>query len=94
MDFYDFLMMASAGDSGSPQYLIFQPLLNGLSNKQRDKHLQDILVADLRSAFVLIAELQKTATELKLQNIQTATSLRVSTPSRRLILVRHPQFAW
>ena len=53
--------------SGSLQYLIFQLLPNSPSNKQRDKHLQDALVADLRSAFVLIAELQKTATELKLQ---------------------------
>ena len=73
-------MMASIGDSGSPQYLVL-PLPDVLSNRQRDKHLQDILVADIRSAFVLIAELQKTVTELKLHNIQSATSPRVSTPS-------------
>ena len=59
-------MMASIDDSGSPQYRVFQPLPNGLSNRQRDNHLQDVLVADLRSAFVLIAELQKTATDLTL----------------------------
>ena len=57
MDFYDFLMMASIDDSGSPQYLVFQPLLDGLSYRQCDKHLKNILVADLRSAFILIAKL-------------------------------------
>ena len=57
MDLLRFLMMASTDDSGSPQYLVFQPLPDGLSYRQRDKHLKNILVADLRSAFVLIAEL-------------------------------------
>ena len=73
--------MASIDDSGTPQYLVFQPLPDGLSNRQHNKHLQDILVADLRSAFVLIAELQKTVTELKLQGIQSVMSSRVPTPS-------------
>ena len=35
-------MMASIGDSGSLQYRVFQPLPNGLSNKQHSKHLQDV----------------------------------------------------
>ena len=81
-------MMASTNDSGSPQYLVFQPLPDGLSYRQRDKRLRDILVADLRSAFVLITELQKTVMELKLQGIRTATLPTVSathlgTPSTR-----------
>ena len=76
--------MASIDDSGSPQYRVFQPLPNGLSNRQRDRHLQDAVVADLRSAFVLIAELQKTITELTLQNLQSATSPKDSTPSTTL----------
>jgi len=67
-------------DSGSPQYRGFQPIPDGLSNRQRDKHLQDCL----RSAFVLIAELQKTVTELTLQNLRSATSPTVSTPSMTL----------
>ena len=76
--------MASIDDSGSPQYRVFQPVPNGLSNKQRDKHLQNVVVDDLRSAFVLIAELQKTVTDLTLQNLQSATSPTVSTPSTTL----------
>ena len=76
--------MASIDDSGSPQYRVFRPALNGLSNKQRDKHLQNVVVDDLRSAFVLIAELQKTVTELTLQNLQSATSPKGSTPSAAL----------
>ena len=72
--------MASIDDSGSPQYRGFQPIPDGLSNRQRDKHLQDCL----RSAFVLIAELQKTVTELTLQNLRSATSPTVSTPSMTL----------
>jgi len=73
-------MMASIDDSGSPQYRGFQPIPDGLSNRQRDKHLQDCL----RSAFVLIAELQMTVTELTLQNLRSATSPTVSTPSTTL----------
>ena len=67
-------------DSGSPLYRGFQPIPDGLSNRQRDNHLQDCL----RSAFVLIAELQKTVTELTLQNLRSATSPTVSTPSTTL----------
>ena len=75
-------MMASVGTSYSPQYLVFQLLPGSLSNRQRDKRVQIFfLVADLRSALVLIAELQKTVTDLKLHGIDTATSLRVLTPS-------------
>ena len=77
------MMMASFHDSDSPQYFVFQPLPDGLSDRQRDKRLQDILVADLRSAFVLIAELQKTITELQLQGIETAMSRRQRLSSRR-----------
>ena len=65
-------MMASCHGSDSPQYLVFQPLLDGLSVRQRDKCLQDFLVADLRSAFVLIAKLQKTITELQLRAVWAA----------------------
>ena len=70
--------MASIDDSGLLQYHIFQWVLNSLSNKQHNRHLQLVVVDDLRSAFILITELQKTVTELQLQGIQTATSLRVS----------------
>ena len=76
--------MASIDDSGSPQYRVFRPAPDGLSNKQRDKHLQNVVVDDLRSAFVLIAELQKTVTDLTLQNLQSATSPKGSTPSTAL----------
>ena len=62
-------MMASIGDSGSPQYLVFQPLPDGLSYRQRDKHLKNILVADLRSAFVLIAELDVSNAKSRIDNI-------------------------
>ena len=71
--------MASIDDSGSPQCHIFQLVPDGLSNKQCDKYLQNVVINDLRSAFVLITELQKTVTELMLQNLQSVTSLKVST---------------
>ena len=83
------LVMASFHGSDSPQYFVFQPLPDGLSDRQRgparDKRLQDILVADLRSctgrsAFVLITELQKTTAEMQLQSAGTATSPTISTP--------------
>ena len=73
-------MMASVDSSDSPQYPAFQSLPDGLNNRQRDKHARDILVADLGSAFVLIAELQKTVTDLQLHGIATATSPKVLTP--------------
>ena len=42
-------MMASIANSDSPQYFVFKPLPDNLSDKQRDEYFKDILVADLRS---------------------------------------------
>ena len=64
-------MMASIANSDSPQYFVFKPLPDNLSDRQRDEYLKDILVADLRSTFVLITDLQKQTAELKLNRSST-----------------------
>ena len=51
-------MMATIDGSGSPQYFVYRPLPDSLSRRQHDDYLQDIFVADLRSAFALITNLQ------------------------------------
>ena len=78
-------MMASIADSDSPQYFVFKPLPDNLSDRQRDEYLQDICVADLRSAFVLIANLQKQITELQLNKSGTIVPPSPSTPSTILL---------
>ena len=62
------LMTKTIDGSGSPQYLVFQPLPDNLSNRQCDAYLQNIFAADLRSAFTLITNLQKQITELLQQS--------------------------
>ena len=75
------LMMASVSNSSSPQYFVYQPLPDGLSNRQRDRYLQGIFIAELRSAFMLIAELQKQLTRLQLNKDTAIVSPLPSTPS-------------
>ena len=77
--------MTTIDGSGSPQYFVFQPLPDSLNNRQRDEYLQDIFVADLRSAFALITDLQKQITELQLNKSSTIVSPSPSTPSTILL---------
>ena len=60
------MIMTTIDGSDSPQYFAFQLLPDNLSNRQRDDYFQGIFVADLRSAFALITNLQKHVTELQL----------------------------
>ena len=46
--------MATIDGSDSPQYFVYRPLPGNLSRRQRDDYLQEIFVANLRSAFALI----------------------------------------
>ena len=64
--------MATIDGSGPPQYLVYQPLSDNLSRRQRDDYLQHIFVTDLRSAFALIDNLQKQITELQLNKSRDA----------------------
>ena len=79
------MIMTTIDGSGSPQYFVFQPLPDNLSNRQRDDCLQDIFVADLRSAFALITNLQKQITELQLAKGNTIAPPPPSTPSTILL---------
>ena len=74
-------MKTTIDGSGPPQYLVYQPLPDNLSRRQRDDYLQEVFVADLRSAFALITNLQKQITELQLTKGNTIVSLSPSTPS-------------
>ena len=77
--------MTTIGGSDSPQYLVYRPLPDNLSRRQRDDYLQEVFVTDLRSAFALIANLQKQITELQLNKSNTIVSPSPSTPSTILL---------
>ena len=74
-------MMVSIANSSSLQYFVYQPLPGGLSNRQRDRYLQDIFTADLRSAFMLTAEPQKQLMGLQLNKDTAIVPPLPSTPS-------------
>ena len=60
---------------------MFKLLPDNLSNRQRDEYLQDICVTDLRSTFVLIANLEKQITELQLNKSGPVTFNAVDNPA-------------
>ena len=77
--------MTTIDGSDSPQYFVYRPLPDNLSRRQRDDCLQKIFVADLRSTFALIDNLQKQITELQLTKGNTIVSPSPSTPSAVLL---------
>jgi hypothetical protein len=79
------LTITTIANSDSPQHFVFQPLPDNLNRRQRDDYIQNICVADLRSAFVLITDLQKQITELQLKKGNTIVSPSPSTPSTILL---------
>ena len=64
---------------------LIRPLPDNLSRRQHDDYFQEIFVADLRSAFALITNLQKQITELQLNKGNTIVSPSPSTPSTILL---------
>ena len=79
------MIMTTIDGSDSPQYFAFQLLPDNLSNMQRDDYFQGIFVADLRSAFALITNLQKQVTELQLAKGNMVASPPPLTPSTILL---------
>ena len=62
-----------------------QPLPDNLSRRQLDNYFQGVFVADLRSVFALVNNLQKQITELQLNKSNTIVPPSPSTPSTILL---------
>ena len=77
--------MTTIDGSDSPQYFVYRPPPDNLSRRQLDDYFQEIFVADLRSVFALINNLQKQITELQLNKSNTIVPPSPSTPSTILL---------
>ena len=79
------LTMTTIDGSDSPQYFVYRPPPDNLSRRQLDDYFQGVFVADLRSVFALVNNLQKQITELQLNKSNTIVSPSPSTPSTILL---------
>ena len=77
--------MTTIDGSDSPQYFVYRPPPDNLSRRQLDDYFQGVFVADLRSVFALVNNLQKQITELQLNKSNTIVPPSPSTPSTILL---------
>ena len=77
--------MTTIDGSDSPQYFVYRPPPDNLSRRQLDDYFQGVFVADIRSVFALINNLEKKITELQLNKSNTIVSPSPSTPSTILL---------
>ena len=79
------LTMTTIDGSDSPQYFVYRPPPDNLSRRQLDDYFQGVFVADIRSVFALVNNLQKQIAELQLNKSNTIVSPSPSTPSTILL---------
>ena len=75
--------MTTIDGSDSPQYFVYRPPPDNLSRRQLDDYFQGVFVADLRSVFALVNNLQKQIRVVYVRTTLGATPSGTGVPDLR-----------